>query len=120
MAMSSALARLSTLEELTPALLRDLDVELLCRLANALPRRIALAVRDALNLIEPGDRVADVLRVLQRFLALLGKREGGIREPVLLRSAEPLGAPRHLLAPGPVALCLPGLRQVLAGGLLLL
>ena len=39
-------------------------------------------IRDALDLIETGDRVADVAGVLQRFLALLGEGKGALRQIV--------------------------------------
>ena len=54
------------------------------RAHDAPPGLVALLVRDALDLVEPCDGVADVTGVGQRFLALLRERELLVRQPVLL------------------------------------
>src|SRR5947209_383229 len=72
---SSRAARDSLAADLAPALLVDLDAELFRRRLDVFPGFVALAVGDALDLIEAGDRVADVGRVLERLLALLGERK---------------------------------------------
>src|SRR4051812_12648617 len=59
------------LRQLAPALLADLDAELLRRRHDALPRSIALGIGHALDLVEARDRVADVARILERLLALV-------------------------------------------------
>jgi hypothetical protein len=43
--------------------------------ADAAPCRVSFSVRDALNLVEAGDSVAHVTRVVQRLLALFGERK---------------------------------------------
>src|SRR4051812_21642624 len=63
------------LAQLAPALLADLDAVLLGGALDAAPRRVALVVADAFDLVEPGDRVAHMAGVVQRLLALLGKSE---------------------------------------------
>src|SRR5690349_13663957 len=78
-----------------------------------------LGVADSFDLIEAGDRVSDVLGVSRRLLALLRERERLVRQVVLVGGAQlvPLGGLRLLLPPRPRR---SGLRQVLAGGVLLL
>src|SRR5689334_3406798 len=58
------------LAELVPALLVHFDAELVGRLLDPLPSLVALVVADSLHLVEPGHRVADVVGIAQRFLAL--------------------------------------------------
>jgi len=62
--------------DLTPALLVDLDVELLRRRLDPLPGRISFLISDILDLIEARDRIPNMTRVLQRFLPLLGEGKG--------------------------------------------
>src|SRR6188474_313410 len=61
--------------QFAPALLSDLDAELLRRRQDALPRGIALGIGHAVDLIEARDRVADVTGILERLLALVRKCE---------------------------------------------
>src|SRR5689334_12433297 len=63
----------SVLAELAPALFAHLDTVLVGRLLDPTPRRVAFIVADALHLVEAGDRVAHVARVVDRLLALLRK-----------------------------------------------
>ena len=39
------------------------------------PRRVAFVIADPFNLVEPGNSIAYVTGVVDRFLALLGERE---------------------------------------------
>src|SRR5450432_3174116 len=66
----------------------DLDAEFLGRRGDALPGRAALRVGDAFDLIEAGDGVADVGRVLDRLLALFGERELRVVDVVALLRGE--------------------------------
>src|SRR5690242_12527094 len=66
---------LAALGQLAPALLVHLDAELLRRREDALPRRIALRVAHALDLVEAGDGIAHMRSILQRLLALVRKGE---------------------------------------------
>src|SRR4051812_22400083 len=68
-------ARLLGLADLAPALFVHFDVELLCRGLDAFPRLVAFRVADVLHLVEAGDGIAHMGRVLERLLALLGKCE---------------------------------------------
>ena len=61
------------LAEFAPAFLVHLHVELLGGGLDPLPRRVAFGVGHVLDLIETRDRVADVARILDRLLALLGE-----------------------------------------------
>src|SRR4051794_27750597 len=76
------------LAEVAPARLTDIDVVVLRRLLDVGERQLAVVVRGVLHLIEPGQRVAHVAGVGQRFLALLREGEDGVREVVLLRGGE--------------------------------
>src|SRR5690242_4711348 len=71
-----------------PASGADLDPELPGGRPDAPPRRVALFVGDALDLVESRHRIAHVTRVVQRFLPLGRKREGGRPHPTLLAGAE--------------------------------
>ena len=86
--MRLLLRSLPTLEELSPVALRDLDPELLRRLDDALPCPISLRVGHVLDLIETRDRVANVTRVDDRLLPLLGEGEVLVVEPVPLRGGQ--------------------------------
>ena len=72
------------LEELAPVLLLQLKVKPLHSLLNPLPRRIALLVGHAFDLIEPSDRIADMAGINQRLFPLFGERKGIIRQLVTL------------------------------------
>jgi hypothetical protein len=61
--------------KLMPAGFVHFHIVLLGRVFDALPRFVAFLVRNALHLVEPGDCVADVRGVVDRFFALLGKSE---------------------------------------------
>src|SRR5437763_11762171 len=63
------------LPELAPALFAHLDTEFVGSPLDALPRRVALVIRDALELVETGDRITHMAGVIERLLALFGKRE---------------------------------------------
>src|SRR4051794_31450077 len=63
------------LPDLAPALFVHFDAMLVCGFLDAPPGGVALVVADAFDLVEAGDRVADVAGVVERFLALLGERE---------------------------------------------
>jgi len=56
-----------------PASGGDLDPELAGGRPDAPPHRVALSIRDALDLVESRHRVAHVTRVVQRFLPLGGE-----------------------------------------------
>src|SRR3954471_24153804 len=101
--------------ELSPIARLDVDPESVRGPQDPLPGRVALCVRDALDLIEAGDRVSHVCRVVQRLLALVRKRELRVAEPV------PFGG-RHAEAAVSALVVSSGLRllDVLSGGLLLL
>jgi hypothetical protein len=57
-------------------------------LLNPPPSRITFIVADAFDLVEAGDRVADVARIIERLLALLRKGELILVEIVALLFAE--------------------------------
>src|SRR4051812_28154195 len=78
----------SPLADLPPTLFAELDAELLRRRHDPLPRCVALGVADAFDLVEPCDGVADMARILEWLLALLGKSESAPVEPVALLLAE--------------------------------
>src|SRR5207253_11505674 len=78
----------AALHELTPTPGRHLDTVLAGRRADPAPGCVALLVGHALDLVEARDRIADVAGVVQRLLALLCKREGRGRHPVLLTGAQ--------------------------------
>src|SRR5258708_192573 len=61
---------------------------LLGGLLDAPPRVIPLRIGNALDLIEAGDRVANMARIVERLLALLGERELVLVEAVALLFAE--------------------------------
>src|SRR5438309_204909 len=79
--------------QLAPVLRFDLDVEPASRRLDPLPGGVAVGVADVLDLVEPGDGVANVARVVDGLLALLGERELFLRHPVLLAGADALRAP---------------------------
>src|SRR5689334_14331490 len=81
-------AGLAALHELPPAGRLDLDVVRVGGLLDPLPRLRPFLVGHPFDLIEPGDRVADVASVDERLLALVGKGERLPREVVLLRRGE--------------------------------
>lgn len=70
-----------------PAVGRYIDVVSLGRSHDALPRPVALGVRDALDLVEAGDRVAHMAGVGQWPFALFGESELVLRQVVLLMFA---------------------------------
>src|SRR5262249_44593398 len=109
----------AALGEVAPAGLRYLDVIALRGGHDPLPRLVALGVAHPFYLVEAGDRVADVPRVRQRLLALLGEGEFLVRQVVLLRRAHALALAGDLLAVRPGALRVPGLGDVLPGRFLL-
>src|SRR3954466_15581497 len=87
----SGCCRLSDLllgAELEPALLADFDAVLVGRLLDPPPGRVALVVADAFDLVEAGDRVADVAGIVERLLALLGECELVLVEAVALLFVE--------------------------------
>src|ERR1700716_918247 len=53
------------------------------------PGRLALAVAHALDLVEAGDRIANMTGVIEWLLALLWKSKGLRRHPILLPGAQP-------------------------------
>jgi hypothetical protein len=70
--------------ELLPARLRHLHAELLRGGLDVLEGLFALFVGDVLHLVEAGDGVAHMRGVVQRLLALRGKRVGGVAHLVAL------------------------------------
>src|SRR2546423_13601512 len=64
--------RLPSLHQLAPALDLNLDAVFSGGRLDTPPCRPALAVTHALDLVKAGDGVADVPRIVQRFLPLLG------------------------------------------------
>src|SRR5690348_7782037 len=68
-------AGLAALHERAPATGFDVHAEPARGCADATPGGLALLVGDAFYLVEAGDRVAHVPRVVQRLLALLRKRK---------------------------------------------
>src|SRR5204862_6126205 len=111
------LLRFAALEEIAPVVRLDLDVELLCRCTDPLPRAIAFGVADALDLVEARNGVADVAGVAERFLPFLGERECCITQPVLLSGAHPLRAAGNLGTVHAGTLHLAGLLDVAPGRL---
>ena len=61
------------MHEIAPILFIEFHVEFSGGGADALPGFIALGVRHSLHLIEAGDRVTNVLRVMERLFPLPGK-----------------------------------------------
>src|SRR5437868_2706073 len=76
------------LAQLAPALLAHFDAVLLRGALDAAPRRVALVVADAFDLVEPGDRVTHVAGVVERLLALLGKSELVLVELIAMLGVE--------------------------------
>src|SRR5438067_3975505 len=88
---SSALAAagFSALHQLAPALDMGLHPELLrCRL-DPPPSCLSLGFADTFDLIEAGDRIANVTGIIERLLAFLRKCKGLRRHPILLPRTEP-------------------------------
>src|ERR1700677_4962650 len=56
------------------------------------PGAVALLVGDALYLVKSRDRIPHVRRVDKRLFPLLGKGELRVRQAILLRGAQTLGA----------------------------
>src|SRR5580692_3657843 len=100
------LAVVAAVSQVAPAGFGDVDVVALGGGQDPLPRLVPLRVAHALDLVEPGDRVAHVAGVGQRLLALLGERELVGRQPVLFRGAQALLAARHVVAGGAFGLLL--------------
>src|SRR6202044_2791598 len=91
--------------ELMPALLLEVDAELLRRHLNAPPGPVEFGVRHTLDLVEAGHGVADVRGVDQRLLALLGEGELLVVELLLVGRAQtgrflPLCRGHRVLLPG--------------------
>jgi hypothetical protein len=63
-----------------PVRFLHIDVVVLCGLADVGEGLVALFVAHALDLVEPGDRVADVTLVGHGLLALAGEREHLVRQ----------------------------------------
>src|SRR2546423_8014165 len=80
--------RLPALHQLAPALDLNLDAVFSGGRLDTPPRRLALAVTHALDLVKAGDRVTNVPRIVQRFLPLLGEGEGLRRHPIFLFGAQ--------------------------------
>src|SRR5580693_4445696 len=114
------LAVVAAVGQVAPAGFGDVDVVALGGGQDPLPRLIALGVAHALDLVEPGYRVAHVAGVGQRLLALVGERELVGRQPVLFRGAQALLAAGHILPVGSFGLHLTRLGDVLPGCCLLL
>src|SRR5262249_43582603 len=87
-----AASALPVVDELAPARGLDRHPEPLRGRLDALPGAVALRVAPPFDLIEAGDRVADVAGIGERFLALLRERELRRRQLVLLGRAEGLAA----------------------------
>ena len=85
---SALLRRLAPGEELAPALLLDLHVELPRRGLDAPPGLVALLVGHPFDLVEARHGVTDVLGVDQGLLAFLGERKLLVVELVLVGRAQ--------------------------------
>src|SRR5256714_12763694 len=116
----SAPAGLAAFHQLAPATNLDLDPVLAGGRPDAAPGGLALAVADALDLIEAGDGVADVTGVVERLFAFLRKSERLGRHAILLPGAEPGRSPFDSCATSPRALLAPGALDVPARRSLLL
>src|SRR5205823_545140 len=116
----SALRCRAAAEELPPVVDAHLDVELLRRGLDTLPGLVAFGVGDVLDLVETSDRVANVRRVVDRFLAPFRERELLALHPVLFGGADALGTARNALAVRAGTLRRPSLLQVLSSRVLLL
>jgi hypothetical protein len=81
-----------------PVVFIHVDIEFLSGGLDPFPCLVAFGVGDAFYLVEPGDRVADVGGVVDRFLALLRERELRRRDSVFLRGTEPIGLTWNVLA----------------------
>jgi hypothetical protein len=69
-----------------------------------MPGLIAFLVGNALDLVEPGNCVPDVGRVVDGLLALPGKGELGVGQAVLLCGGQALRCPRDVLSVRPLFL----------------
>src|SRR2546423_349853 len=87
---------------------------------DAPPGCLSLRVAHTFDLIEAGDRVANVTGIIERLLAFLGKCKGLRRHPILLPSTEPRRFLRHPGTPSSGALHRPRALDVLSGCRLLL
>src|SRR5262249_39979115 len=87
-ALLRRVAGVRLLAEVPPARLGDLDVVVLRRPLDVRPGLVAIRVADVLHLVEAGERVADVARVGERLLALLGERERRVGQVVALAARE--------------------------------
>jgi len=85
------------LAQLAPAALVGFDAKRLGSCLDALPGLVPFGIGDVLDPVEARDRVADAVCVLERLLALLGKRELPVRELVAIPSIQ-LGHGWSLLA----------------------
>src|SRR5205085_11532313 len=61
--------------DVAPAGLAELHAVLLCGVLDPVPRLVPLRVADALDLVEPSDRRADMIGIFDRLLALSRKGE---------------------------------------------
>src|SRR5439155_18654696 len=97
-------AGLSASHQLAPATFVNLDTEFLRSCSDTPPSRLPLAIADALDLVETGDCVADVTRVVQRLLAFFWKRKRLGPHSILLLCAQTRGLFRDTRPARPSAL----------------
>ena len=81
-------SRLPAVRKVAPVIDRDVDVVLFGRCLDPLPRLVPFGVTDPCDLIEPGDRVADMRRVGEGLLAFVRERERGVTKSILRRGAQ--------------------------------
>jgi len=86
--LPAAPAAPAALHELTPAAGVNLDTEFARGGSDSPPGCVALGVADALDLVETGDGVAHVPRVVEGLFALFGKRETLSGHPIALTLAQ--------------------------------
>jgi hypothetical protein len=83
-------SRLPAVRKAAPVIGRDVDVVLFGRCLDPFPRPVPFGVTDAFDLIESGDRVANMRRVGERLLAFVRERERGVTKSILGGGAQGL------------------------------